>query len=137
MEVIHRCIHTCAKRAERWNTKAAYTYFSVDNGEIGFAGCGSSVVFGFLRRILRARDSGALQDPDYQRGFWAGSARRGVDGKRPWCADGGRRAGTVHRAGSGNGRIGGGEERISTESTGGCVRSQRDKSWEKEPETWV
>jgi hypothetical protein len=33
---IHRSIHSCGKRVERWNASPAYTTFSVENGESGF-----------------------------------------------------------------------------------------------------
>jgi hypothetical protein len=38
---IHRCIHTWGKRGEQWNTKAAYRYISVENGESDFSRLGA------------------------------------------------------------------------------------------------
>ena len=36
--VMHRRIHSSGKGAERWKATAAYTMFSVDNGENAFRG---------------------------------------------------------------------------------------------------
>lgn len=33
LSFIHRRVHSCAKRAEQWNPKVAYSTFSVEGGE--------------------------------------------------------------------------------------------------------